>query len=71
MDWHQIQTSTNTTKFASLDSFADLSGGVDYKATSRFSVFVRVNNILNSASQTWLYYPDYGFNIFGGVGYSF
>ncbi|MDB4920001.1 hypothetical protein [Mucilaginibacter sp.] len=70
-DPHLIQTTPTTTRLASLDSFADLSGAVDYKATSRFSVFVHVNNILNSASQTWLYYPDYGFNIFGGVGYSF
>jgi hypothetical protein len=71
MDWRQIQTSATTTGPASIASFADLSGAVDYKATSRFSVFVHVNNILNSTSQAWLYYPDYGFNIFGGVGYSF
>jgi hypothetical protein len=71
MDWRQIQTSATTTGPASIASFADLSGAVDYKATSRFSVFVHVNNILNSTSQTWVYYPDYGFNIFGGVGYSF
>lgn len=54
-----------------LSSFADLSGGIDYKATSKFSIFVKVNNILNSANQSWLYYPDYGFNIFGGVGFAF
>ncbi|MDB5086892.1 MAG: hypothetical protein JWR09_886 [Mucilaginibacter sp.] len=71
MDPHQIQTSATTTGPSSIASFADLSGAVDYKATSRFSVFVHVNNILNSTSQTWVYYPDYGFNIFGGVGYSF
>ncbi|HVW98595.1 MAG TPA: hypothetical protein VHA56_21690 [Mucilaginibacter sp.] len=55
----------------SLDSFTDLSGAVDYKVTSQFTVFVHANNILNSNNQTWLYYPEYGFNIFGGVGYSF
>jgi len=54
-----------------ISSFADLSGGVDYKATSRISVFVKVNNILNSTNQSYLYYPDYGFNIFGGVGFAF
>jgi hypothetical protein len=52
-------------------SFADLSGGVEYKATSKISVFVQANNILNTGYQNWLYYPNYGFNIFGGVGYSF
>ena len=49
----------------------DISGGVDYKATNKISVFIKVNNILNSTNQSYLYYPDYGFNIFGGVGYSF
>jgi len=55
----------------SISSFADLSGGVTYKATNKISVFVKVNNILDSTNQTWLYYPDYGFNIFGGVGFAF
>ncbi|MDO3644807.1 TonB-dependent receptor [Mucilaginibacter sp. L3T2-6] len=54
-----------------IDGFADLSAGADYKLPKRFSVFIHANNLLNSTSQTWLYYPDYGFNIFGGVGYSF
>jgi len=52
-------------------SFVDVSGEVEYKATNRISVFVHVNNILNGTNQTWLYYPDYGFNVFGGVGFKF
>jgi len=54
-----------------INSFADLSGGVTYKATSKISIFVKANNILDTTNQTWLYYPDYGFNIFGGVGFAF
>lgn len=54
-----------------LDGFADLSAGADYKLPKGFSVFIHANNLLNSTSQTWLYYPDYGFNVFGGVSYSF
>jgi hypothetical protein len=53
------------------DAFADLSGSVQYKVNNRISIFGQVNNILNSANQTWLYYSDYGFNIFGGASYSF
>ncbi|WP_374948651.1 hypothetical protein [Mucilaginibacter sp.] len=52
-------------------SFADLSGGVNYKVNKQVSVFVKANNVLNANSQTWLYYPNYGFNIFGGVGFAF
>ncbi len=54
-----------------INSFVDLSGGVEYKVNSKIFIFGKVNNILNTTNQTWLYYPDYGFNIFGGAGYSF
>ena len=54
-----------------INSFADLSGGVEYKITNRFSIFGQVNNILNTTNQVWLYYPNYGFNIFGGVAVHF
>jgi hypothetical protein len=57
--------------YTTISSFVDLSGGVDYKVNKNISIFGRVNNILNSTNQTWLYYPDYGFNIFGGASYSF
>jgi hypothetical protein len=55
----------------SIASFADLSGGVEYRVTPIISVFAQANNILNSGYQNWIYYPTYGFNIFGGVGFSF
>jgi hypothetical protein len=62
---------TGANQIVNIKSFADLSGGVNYKATKQLSVFVQANNILNTTYQTWLYYPNYAFNIFGGVGYSF
>lgn len=67
MDPYLTKNNTPTT----IGSFADLSGGVQYKASSRFTVFVHVNNLLNGTNQTWLYYPEYGFNVFGGIGFSF
>jgi hypothetical protein len=54
-----------------INSFADLSGGMEYKITNRFSIFGQVNNILNTTNQVWLYYPNYGFNVFGGVAVHF
>jgi hypothetical protein len=54
-----------------INGFADLNGGVEYKITDRISIFGQVNNILNTTNQVWLYYPNYGFNIFGGVGFHF
>jgi hypothetical protein len=60
-----------TKSVVNINSFVDLSGGVEYKVNSRVFIFGKVNNILNTTNQTWLYYPDYGFNIFGGAGFSF
>jgi hypothetical protein len=60
-----------TKSIVNISSFADLSGAVEYKINKRIFIFGKVNNILNTNNQTWLYYPDYGFNIFGGAGFSF
>jgi hypothetical protein len=54
-----------------INAFADVSGGVEYKVNHKISIFVQANNLLNTSNQTWLYYPNYGFNIFGGVGFGF
>ncbi len=64
-------TAKSTVTPTTIGSFVDLSGGVNYKATNKISIFVKVNNILDRTNTTWLYYPDYGFNIFGGVGFAF
>jgi len=69
MDPYPSATKTGTP--TTVSSFADLSAGVQYKASKRFVVFVHINNVLNGTNQTWLYYPEYGFNVFGGVGFSF
>jgi hypothetical protein len=56
---------------SNIASFADLSGGATYKVNKKVSIFVQVNNILSTSNQTWLYYPNYGLNVFGGVGFAF
>jgi outer membrane receptor protein involved in Fe transport len=61
----------NTNQVVTIKSFTDLNGGVSYKATKKLSVFVQANNILNSNYQTYLYYPNYRFNIFGGAAFTF
>jgi hypothetical protein len=63
-------TATSTT-IIPINGFADLNGGIEYKINGRFSIFGQVNNILNTTNEVWLYYPNYGFNIFGGVGVHF
>jgi hypothetical protein len=63
----RIATSATTFQTVELPSFADVNGGVDYKISKRISLFAQVNNLLNNKYQTYLYYPAYGFNIFGGL----
>jgi hypothetical protein len=62
---------TTTPTIISLKSFADINAGAEYKVNRRFGIFVQANNLLNTTYSTWLYYPEYGFNIFGGVSYGF
>lgn len=52
-------------------SFLDLSAGAEYKATNQLGVFVKANNILNTEYQRFLYYPRLGFNVIGGLNFSF
>ena len=66
-----ISTLADPHTIVNVASFVDVSGEVEYKATKQLSIFVHVNNLLNGTNTTWLYYPDYGFNIFGGVGFKF
>jgi hypothetical protein len=51
--------------------FVDLGLGADYRINNKFSVFAKANNILNTNYSKYLYYQVNGFNIFGGLTYSF
>ena len=51
--------------------FVDLGVGGDYKINNKFSVFAKVNNLLNTKYNKFLYYQNNGINIFGGLSYSF
>lgn len=64
-------TTGGATAYTNIPSFADLSGGATYKVNKRVSVFLQVNNILSTTNHTWVYYPNYGLNVFGGVGFAF
>lgn len=51
--------------------YVDLGLGADYRINKKFSVFAKANNILNTNYSRYLYYQANGFNIFGGLTYSF
>ncbi|MDN3586927.1 TonB-dependent receptor [Pedobacter aquatilis] len=51
--------------------YVDLGLGADYRINNKFSVFAKANNLLNTNYSRYLYYQVNGFNIFGGLTYSF
>ncbi|RDC55420.1 hypothetical protein DU508_17775 [Pedobacter chinensis] len=61
----------NIESIVTVKGFVDLSVGADYRINNKFSVFAKANNILNSNYSRYLYYQVNGFNIFGGLTYSF
>ncbi len=72
-EWTYLDVNTVPTDFnrANVASFLDLSGGAEYKATKQLGIFVKANNILNTEYSRYLYYPKLGFNILGGINFSF
>lgn len=51
-----------------LETIFDLGAGAAYEIVPQFSLFARVNNLLNLKYERWQGYEAYGINIFGGIG---
>lgn len=49
----------------------DLSAGLEFRITRQFNLWVQMNNIFNNKYERWNQYQAYGFNILGGIVYSF
>ena len=54
-----------------IPSFADLSAGAEYRATDRIGIYVRLNNMVGTNYERYLFYPRLGMNVIGGVNFSF
>ena len=53
------------------DPGLDLGAGLEFKITRQFNLWLQMNNIFNNKYQRWNQYQVYGFNILGGVVFSF
>ena len=49
----------------------DFSAGVEFKVTKALNLWLQMNNIFNNKYQRWNQYEVYGFNILGGIVFSF
>lgn len=54
-----------------LKSFIELNTAADYRFNKNWGAFLQVNNLFNQEYQQYLYYPQLGLNLFGGIHYSF
>jgi hypothetical protein len=53
------------------DKAFDLNAGAEFRITRNFNLWVNFNNILNDRYERWHQYEVFGFNILGGITYSF
>lgn len=49
----------------------DLNAGAEFRINKNFNVWLQMNNIMNNRYERWNQYEVFGFNILGGIVYSF
>ena len=49
----------------------DANAGVEFKITKQLNLWLQMNNLFNSKYERWHQYQVYGFNILGGIVFSF
>jgi hypothetical protein len=53
------------------DSGADMNAGVEFRILRQLNLWFQMNNIFNNKYERWHQYPVYGFNVLGGVVFTF
>lgn len=54
-----------------MPAFVNINASAEYRITDQFGIFVQANNLVNDTYEKYLYYPRLGFNVIGGLNYSF
>jgi hypothetical protein len=49
----------------------DLNAGLEFRITKQLNLWLQMNNIFNNKYERWHQYPVYGFNVLGGIVFSF
>ena len=69
--WDGTQTRNASLQTQKLDPALDLNAGLEFKVIKRLNFWIQFNNIINDKYQRWDQYQVLGFNVLGGVVYSF
>lgn len=65
------QSNATTLRVVEINPAIDLNFGADYLVSKQFSIFIKLNNVLNNEYNLYLRYPVRGFQALGGVSWSF
>lgn len=69
--WGGADYRTLTKEVRNGESAYDMSLGLEYKLTKKFNLWFQMNNLFNNKYERWHQYPVYGFNVLGGIVFSF
>ncbi|HZE84501.1 MAG TPA: hypothetical protein VE035_09340, partial [Puia sp.] len=53
------------------DGAFDFNAGVEFRITRQVNLWLQLNNIFNEKYERWHQYQTYGFNLLGGIVFSF
>jgi hypothetical protein len=62
--------SNNAVSFKGDGAF-DMNAGVEFRITHQLNLWLQLNNLFNDKYERWHQYPVYGFNLLGGIVFSF
>ena len=69
--WDGTQYRTATLQTQKLDPAMDLNAGAEFTVLPKLNLWIQFNNLLNNKYERWNQYEVLGFNVLGGVVYSF
>jgi hypothetical protein len=70
---YRSKISSNPAKYTDFkgESGLDLNAGVEFKITRQLNLWLQLNDLFNDKYERWHQYPVYGFNVLGGIVFSF
>jgi len=69
--WDGNQYRDSSLQSRKANPVADLNVGLEFAVMPRLNLWLQMNNLLNNTYQRWNQYQVLGFNVLGGVVYSF
>jgi hypothetical protein len=69
--WHTDKDLSGDEIFGQGKTAFDYNAGAEFRITKNFNLWVQFNNIFSSKYERWHQYEVYGFNVLGGITYSF